>query len=212
MAITITDMNTMTPLTDYTTNVLIFRSTKAKDIPGKLDAIANDIKTHFNTVMGESTTYMNNVIVPHINDSMATVEADHNTLVTNINNNQATFQTTMTNQQNDFEATIQNQQNDYESDLTNNIGNYTGNGAAYTVSQTNSFMFSGPSEVTYASDGETVIGYTDGPLTVTNIVYDNFDNLVELTETILVDSIPYTKTFTANYDNKGNFISTVEKL
>ena len=234
MAITINDMNTMTPLTDYTTNVLIFRSTKAKDIPGKLDAVANDIKTHFNTVMGEATTYINETTVPHINTAMATVEADHNTFITNISNQQGSYETTITNQQNTFEAdristettftnsitsqqsvfenTLQDQQDNYETDTTINLGNYTGSGAAYTVSQSNSFVFSGPSSVTYAQDGETVVGYTEGPVTVSNIIYDNRDNLIELTETILVDSIPYTKTFTANYDNKGNFISTVEKL
>lgn len=217
MAVTLNPVGSALVLDTFDSNVELFLSSKAKDIPSKLNAVANDMKAHLNTEIDDVTTYVNEVVVPHLNTEMDKVEADFNTTQTSLNNQQATFETDMTNQQNTFETaftdSITAQQADYETNLTTGIGSYIiGTGAAYSIEQSNSFVFSGPSDVTYDTDGETVLGYTQGPVTVSNIIYDTNDNLIELTETITVADIPYTKTFTVNYDAKGNLLETVEKI
>lgn len=218
--VTVTELTTEITLTDFTSQVEIYKSTKAKDIPTKLNVMAADLKAHTNTKVNTIQSFFNGTVVPHINTELTKIGDDHNTLVTNISNQQSTFETNITNQQNTFETnrvatetaftdSITTQQNAYESDLTNNIGNYIGSGAGYNVAQVNSFQFSGPGSVTYDAQGR-VTEAVEGPITTSNIVYNVSGKLMSFTETITIAGVPYTKTFEVGYDTKGNITGTTE--
>lgn len=61
--VTAQPLETEIVLTQYPANVEIFTSTKAKDIPGKIDAIATDLKDNVNINTTTLLDYVNNTIV-----------------------------------------------------------------------------------------------------------------------------------------------------
>jgi len=219
-------------LTQYTTNVEIFTSTKAKDIPEKIDAIAVDLKNNINTNTTSVLEYINNTVVPHINSELSTITDDHNTITSNlitqqdtfetnittqqtnfeqsINTQQGTFETNITTQQNTYQTSITNQQDDFENEMTGNIANYISTqGVGYTVEQTNSFMFTGPATASFNINGE-IDSYTSDNVTISNIQYNDDSNIISFTETVGIDGQLTTKTFNISYDSNGNLSQITE--
>lgn len=132
---------------DFSTNVEVYSSTKAKEIPTKLNAMAADLKTYLNDTMKtpevthlndgitsivahvnqfvtDVTTYINSTVVSDMNTAMSDVETDHNDYQTNLTNQQNTFESGITAQQNTFEGNITTQQTDYETAITTQQTDY----------------------------------------------------------------------------------------
>ena len=262
MSITINSIETPLTLDDFTSEVEIFMSTKARDIPTKLNTIASDLKIYSNAKVDTMQAYINETIVPHLNTELTKMENDYNTQKTNIANQQSTFNSDITNQQNTFETAISNQQddfevtvnntitnlttqqNDFETDITaqqnsfetainnqqstyqntvtssqtnfenhitSSIGQYTGASAGYTVAQMNNFfMTSAISSESYVTDGDgKIVSITEGYKTTSNITYADNGSITGYTETIVVDSIPYTRSFEIAKDTSNKIIITV---
>jgi len=192
-------------LVPYTTNVKIFKSTPAVELPTKLNAVADDFKTWNNNEIGtKGQSYLNTSVTSltdYINTSMGTVVDFINNVVVD---NQNTFETNITDQQNTFETNITDQQNTFETNITTNIGNYLDtHGAGYSISQTNSLEFTGNTTTEYDAQGR-VVRFVSGAKETKNIAYNSQGNITSFTEVITVDGVNYTKNYTVAYDENGN--------
>ena len=91
MSITATTLTTTLDLTEFTTDVEIFTSTKARDIPSKIDAIAVDLKENVNINNAAMVDYMNNDVLSHVNSEMELITTDYNTIMNNMINNMGMY-------------------------------------------------------------------------------------------------------------------------
>ena len=69
----------MPTITDFTTNVSIFRNTRAMDIPDKMNAIGEAIKEHNNTeIVAKVNTYISTEVQPKLQGITDTLETTMN--------------------------------------------------------------------------------------------------------------------------------------
>ena len=130
------------------------------------------------------------IVTDHINDSVDTV-------VNYINN-------TIVSNQNDFTTSITNQQNQFQTNIETNIGGYLDNsGAGYSISQINSLMFTGSSNIILDNEGR-ISSCTQNNMTSDNFIYNDEDLIISFRETLSVDGIDYIKNYNVTYDSNDN--------
>ena len=195
-------------LQQFSTNVSIFTSTQAKDVPDKLNAVATDVKNFLlnqltipvNTFVNNSistmiavnnaaistiTTYLNTVVVADINSSLASINSDNETFQSNlIQTNQA-----------------------FKDALTGNISSLLLAGAGYTISQSNSLVGCTLESATYDNEG-CLTGCTSGPTTVSNITYDEFGLVTSFNNTVSSNGAVETKHIVVNNSVSPSLITS----
>ena len=181
-------------LKDYIKNVKIFKSTKAIDIPDKINAIVDDFKDYnIEELHTKGKNYLNNSIkslVEHTNNSIKTITGYVNDVI-------------ITNQ-NDFTKQISKDYDTFTNEMKNNIGNYLINqNGAYTISQSNQLIFSGDTNYNYDNEGR-ITYLKNGNIQQHDITYNEEDNIKAYKETITIDNIQYTKSFEVTYDENLN--------
>jgi len=194
-AITPVQIATIT-IPSFNTNVSIFTSTMAIEVPAKLNAVATDVK---NFLRDELTTPIN----AFINNSIASITTANNTAVTTITSyindviiNDINLSLSSINSDNiTFQVTLLDDVDVFKNTLLGNIAGLLGVGAGYTINQSNDLIFGGMSEISLNSSGR-VSSYTSGVRTVSNVTYNDDGLIVSYMETILNGVISYSKQMT----------------
>lgn len=181
----------------YSTNVQIFKSTPAVDIPTKLNAVAVDFKNWNNEEIGtKGLNYLNLGVadtVTFLNDSMG--------LVTNYIN------TVVVENQNSFISTSTENYEQFKIDMQNNIGQYLDDaGAGYSLEQVNELRFTGDTILEFDEDGN-LTRYGNGAFEKFDIVYTDGE-MSNFKEKIIVGSATFTKEFNVSHDTNNNIIIT----
>ena len=159
MPLTIPPIPNAAPFAAFSDNVSIFNNSKAREIPARLNAIAQALKDHINTLwLGTATGFINGTVIAGVNAAIAKIETFSNGIETRVNDQMAEFQV--------------------------NLANYLGTNAGYSVSAANAALFTGGiagraasirqgprliNGITYNDDG-TMAGYAE-KLTLGGITY-----------------------------------------
>lgn len=210
---------------EYTTNVQIFRNTRAVEIPDRLNAVAQDLKDFSNAVAEDETNHVNTsfeALTEYVSETMAGVRthvntevvAKVNTMLDKVETDQNSFQTSITNQQTTYESAETAARLAFQNSVTDNLGHYVNDtdGIVYSTDQVNSLHFSGTFDaggITRDSDGRIASISTESK-TTTEIVYNDNGQLSEWKETLIVDGASYSKKFKATYSTFGEIIKIEE--
>lgn len=212
MAVIANTLSTKVELTTYSSAVDIFASTKAKDIPDKLNAIATSLKTNVNTNTTAVLNYVNNVVVPHINTELSKITDGYNTTASTLTTKQNTFETTISDKQTTFETSQKNRQTSFENTMLTGIASYIdAQGVGYTILQSDNLI---PFTQTIATEDYTfdaegkITGIREGYKTTSSITYDSNGTITGFTETLNVNGVGVTKNFTISKDSSGNTLIT----
>ena len=85
----IPDADAFAPFED---DVGIFTNTKAREVPAKLNAIAQALKVHLNTLwLATATGFINDTVVANLNTALADIQTFTNALETGIDDQLAEF-------------------------------------------------------------------------------------------------------------------------
>lgn len=180
----IPDADAFAPFDD---DVGIFTNTKAREVPAKLNAIAQALKVHLNTLwLATATGFINDTVVANLNTALADIQTFTNALETGIDDQLAEFET--------------------------NLGNYLGVGAGYSIDAANSALFTGavaPGGIVYDADGRAV-SFAQGPRTIHSIVYNDDDTVAGYTEELDLGGVTYSHDYAFAYDANGLLESITE--
>ena len=197
-------------VTDFSANVGIFTNTLAREIPTKLDSIANDFKTHINdnfadVVVGDVNdfidsleTYLNDTVVAAINTAIESMRTDGTKFAGDIAKEQTEFEGS-------FESRFQG--------LEDSLSTYVGDEASYTKAQIDTTLFTGAissTNISHDSDGRLSSIKANGKL-VWNITYDADGYLEGFRESIEIGGLPVTKVYNVITDADG-LIEAIEDI
>ena len=178
----------------YDTNVSIFNSTPAREIPSRINAIATSLKGYINGIFIDKTTYLNTSIsslVTKVN-SLATNLVDYvNTeIVVKLNS----FQTEVLTDNSNFQTAILTDNSNFQTEVLTNLGTLIGVGAGYNISQINDLL---SDDISYTTDKITnrIVSITTRDSVYDNFIYDKNSNIINYTVTLTKGGA----TFTQNY-------------
>jgi hypothetical protein len=195
---------------DFTANVGIFTNTLAREIPTKLDSIANDFKTHINdnfadVVVGDVNTfidsleqYLNETVVVAINTAIESMRTDGTKFAADIAKEQTEFE-------GQFESRFQG--------LEDSLSTYFGSEVSYTKAQIDTTLFTGAissTNISHDSDNRLSSIRANGKL-IWNITYDDDGYLQGFRETIEIGGLPVTKVYNVITDADG-LIEAIEDI
>lgn len=174
----------------FATDVSIFANTLAREIPTKVQAIAEALKAHTNTELSDITAYQN---------------TSWNTVLTDLQK----FAGDVAKEQVEFEGNFQALFEDLEASL----GNYLSDEASYTRAQIDTTIFTGAissTNISHDTDGRLTSIKSHGKL-VWNITYDDDGYLDGFRETIDIGGFPVTKVYNVITDADG-LIEAIEDI
>lgn len=186
----------------YASNVAIFRSTRAVDVPDKLNAIGNDFKSWLNNnVMDATTDYINQsmtTIVNYVNTSMSGIDDDLTDYKDNLNSEWSTYKDDLTGEWSTFKG-----------DLETNLSSYLdSSGAGYSIAQINQLIFSGDAiDPVYDSEGR-ITKYGNQYEETFDITYDSDNRISGFKEKITIGGVTTTETYTVAYNGNDYPITT----
>lgn len=174
----------------FATDVSIFANTLAREIPTKVQAIAEALKAHTNVELSDITDYTN---------------ASWNTVLTDMQK----FAGDVAKEQVEFEGNFQALFEQLEASL----GNYLSDEASYTRAQVDTTLFTGAissTNISHNDDGFLTSIKSHGVL-VWNITYDDDGYLDGFRETIQIGGFPVTKVYNVITDENG-LIEAIEDI
>lgn len=174
----------------FATDVSIFANTLAREIPTKVQAIAEALKAHTNTELDDITEYTN---------------TSWNTVLTDLQK----FAGDVAKEQVEFEGNFQALFEDLEASL----GNYLSDTASYTRAQIDTTIFTGAissTNIAHDTEGRLSTIKSHGKL-VWNITYDDDGFLDGFRETIDIGGFPVTRVYNVITDADG-LIEAIEDI
>jgi hypothetical protein len=175
--------------------VNIFLNTRAVDVPVKLNFLATAFRDFNVNVRTAWNSYINNESVRVASYLNSSVQA----MVAFINNSLVPFQNQFISNAETAVTDLESSVNAFKQEILDEVGGYV-NATAYSVENSNKFEFSGEtSNDTYDSHGR-ILSATQGVKSITNIVYGPRSRIISYTETLIIDSISYTKNYTVTYE------------
>ena len=187
MPLTITPIPNAAPFAAFSDNVGIFSNSKAREIPARLNAIAQALKDHFNTLwLATATSFINGTVIAGLNAAIAKIETFSNGIETRINNQMAEFQV--------------------------NLANYLGTNAGYSVSAANAALFTGgivAGDVVYDVAGRAA-SIRQGPRLINGITYNDDGTMAGYAEKLTLGGITYTRAYSFTYTPDGQIAAITE--
>ena len=174
----------------FATDVSIFANTIAREIPAKIEAIAEALKAHTNVELGDITDYTN---------------ASWETILTDLQK----FAGDVAKEQVEFEGNFQAL---FEA-LEASLGNYLSDTASYTKTDIDTTLFTGAissTNISHDTDGRLTSIKSNGKL-VWNITYTTEGFLDGFRETIDIGGFPITKVYNVITDAEG-LIEAIEDI
>lgn len=167
----------------YDTNVSIFNSTPAREIPSRINAIATSLKGYINGIFIDKTTYLNTSI---------------SSLVTKVNSLAANLvdyvNTEIVVKLNDFQTGVLTDNSNFQAGVLANLGTLVGVGAGYNIHQINDLL---SDDMSYVVDKITnrITSINTRDSVYNNFIYDKNSNIINYTVTLTKGGA----TFTQNY-------------
>ena len=187
MPLTIPPIPNAAPFAAFSDNVGIFSNSKARDIPARLNAIAQALKDHINKLwLPTATGFINGTVVAGLNAAIAKMETFSNGIETRINDQMAEFQA--------------------------NLANYLGTNAGYSVSAANAALFTGSivaGDVQYDIAGRA-ISIRQGPRLISGITYTDDGAVAGYAEELTLGGITYSRAYTFTYTPDGQLTAVTE--
>jgi hypothetical protein len=191
---------------DFVTNVSIFTNTLAKDIPSKINAIAEDFKLHINdevsdvvvadvnTFIDNLETYLNGTVVASINQAIEDMRVDAAKFAGDVAKEQVTYE-------GGFDAKFE--------ELQTNLANYIGVGTAYSKADIDAQLFTNSVSAAYVSyDAQgRLTSYRVGGKYIWNISYDSNGFVDGFNETVTIGGISSQKSYVVNTNIDGEITS-----
>ena len=187
MPLTIPPIPNVAPFASFSDNVSIFNNSKAREIPARLNAIAQALKDHVNTLwLATATGFVNGTVVVGLNAAIAEIEAFSNAIETRIDDQMAEFEV--------------------------NLAGYLGTGAGYSVDAANAALFTGTivaGDVQYDLAGRAV-SIRQGPRLISGITYNDDGTMAGYAEELTLGGITYARAFTFSYTPDGQIAAITE--
>jgi hypothetical protein len=181
MPLTIAPIPNATPFASFTEDTNIFSNSKAKDVPVKLTAITDALKTHVNDLwLLTATGFVNDTVVANLNTVLS-----------------------------DIETLINTQLTEFETNLGNYLG--VGAGYSVDVANAALFTGAAVASTTAYDDIGRIVSVEQGARLINAITYNDDNTMAGYTEALTLGGITYTRSFTFSYmpDGQINAISEV---
>lgn len=187
MPLTITPIPNAAPFAAFSDNVGIFGNSKAREIPARLNAIAQALKDHVNTLwLATATGFVNGTVIAGLNAAITEIETFSNAIETRVTDQMAEFQV--------------------------NLANYLGTGAGYSVDAANAALFTGAivaGDVVYDVAGRAV-SIRQGPRLINGITYNDDGTMAGYAEELILGGITYTRSYSFTYTPDGQIAAITE--
>lgn len=183
-------------LPSYNNSVKIFKNTRAIDVPSKLNVLADSFKNFHESIRDTWQSYIESrfdVIHQHVNSSMEAV-------VSFINDSIVSAQNTFIEAANESVSELEESVDTFKSEIRNSVSELVGSDAAYTVANINDVLLSkDTSEDTY-DQFNRILSVREGPMKISDISYDAYGRINKYTETLTLNDIPTSETYTITYE------------
>ncbi len=187
MPLTIPPIPNAAPFAAFSDNVGIFSNSKAREIPARLNAIAQALKDHVNTLwLATATGFVNGTVVAGLNAAITEIETFSNAMETRIDDQMAEFEI--------------------------NLSSYLGTNAGYSVDAANAALFTGAivaGDVVYDVAGRAA-SIRQGPRLINGITYNDDGTMAGYAEELTLGGITYTRAFTFSYTPDGQIAAITE--